>query len=88
VAPSATPSIAASPTSLVTTVPTTAPSVTAVATATLVPIAGLTPSPTIGLKPGQVLPDFSLTGLDGKAITSVDLLAQKKPYILFFFATW
>jgi hypothetical protein len=29
-----------------------------------------------------------LDGVDGKPVTSADLLAQKKPFILFFFATW
>ena len=42
----------------------------------------------VGLKPGETLPDFTFAGIDGKPITGADLTVQRKPYILFFFATW
>ena len=41
-----------------------------------------------GVQVGQLAPAFSLTMLDGKPLTSADLQAQEKPYILYFFATW
>jgi cytochrome oxidase Cu insertion factor (SCO1/SenC/PrrC family) len=41
-----------------------------------------------GVQVGQAAPAFSLTMLDGKPLTSADLQAQQKPYILYFFATW
>lgn len=37
---------------------------------------------------GQPAPDFTVTTLDGQPLTSADLLAQEKPFILYFFATW
>ena len=37
---------------------------------------------------GQPAPEFSVTTLDGQPLTSADLLAQEKPFILYFFATW
>lgn len=37
---------------------------------------------------GQPAPEFTVTTLDGLSLTSADLLAQEKPYILYFFATW
>ena len=37
---------------------------------------------------GQSAPEFTVTTLDGLSLTSADLLAQDKPYILYFFATW
>jgi hypothetical protein len=37
---------------------------------------------------GQSAPEFSVTTLDGLSLTSADLLAQEKPYILYFFASW
>ena len=37
---------------------------------------------------GQPAPDFTVTTLEGQPLTSADLLAQEKPYILYFFATW
>ena len=41
-----------------------------------------------GVQVGQMAPAFNLTMLDGKPLTSADLRAQEKPYILYFFATW
>lgn len=41
-----------------------------------------------GVQVGQAAPAFSLTMLDGRPLTSADLQAQQKPYILYFFATW
>ena len=37
---------------------------------------------------GQPAPEFTVTTLDGLSLTSADLLAQEKPYILYFFASW
>ena len=37
---------------------------------------------------GQAAPEFTVTTLDGLSLTSADLLAQEKPYILYFFASW
>jgi hypothetical protein len=37
---------------------------------------------------GQPAPEFTVTTLDGLSLTSADLLAQEKPFILYFFATW
>ncbi len=42
----------------------------------------------VGLEVGQRAPDFTLTTLNGAPLTSADLLAQNKPFILYFFATW
>ena len=53
-------------------------------TGAAVPKAGAAP----GVQVGQAAPAFSLTMLDGKPLTSADLQAQQKPYILYFFATW
>jgi hypothetical protein len=33
-------------------------------------------------------PPFSVSTLDGRAITDADLRATAKPYILYFYATW
>ena len=43
---------------------------------------------TTGVQIGQVAPAFGLTTIEGKPLTSADLRAQEKPYILYFFATW
>lgn len=45
-------------------------------------------APATGLQPGQLAPAFSVATLDGKQLTSADLLAQEKPFILYFFASW
>ena len=45
-------------------------------------------SPPVGLQAGQRAPDVAVTTLDGARLTSADLVAQDKPYILYFFATW
>jgi peroxiredoxin len=37
---------------------------------------------------GDQAPDFSVTGLDGMALTKADLAAEDKAYVLYFFATW
>ena len=50
------------------------------------PASGETPS--VGLRPGQLAPDFALTTIDGKPISGADFRAQIRPYVLFFFATW
>jgi hypothetical protein len=65
----------------------------ALSTATHVPSTSLPTKPTpakpaVGLKPGDALPNFTFAGIDGNAVTGADLTAKRKPYILFFFATW
>jgi hypothetical protein len=45
-------------------------------------------APPVGLEVGQRLPDFAVKALDGKPVSGTDLLAQDKPFILYFFATW
>jgi len=42
----------------------------------------------VGLDIGQRAPPFVVTGLDGQQVSDVDLRAQGKPYILYFYATW
>lgn len=42
----------------------------------------------VGAGVGQLAPDFQVKTLDGLMLTSADLLAQQKPYILYFFASW
>ena len=42
----------------------------------------------VGLQVGQPAPDFTVTTLDGQPLTSADLQAQEKPFILYFFASW
>ena len=37
---------------------------------------------------GQPAPGFQVATIDGSALTSADLIAQQKPYILYFFASW
>jgi hypothetical protein len=37
---------------------------------------------------GQPAPEFTVATLDGLSLTSADLLAQEKPFILYFFAAW
>ena len=46
------------------------------------------PEVATGLQAGQRAPSFTVTGIDGRAVGSADLLAQDKPFILYFFATW
>lgn len=46
------------------------------------------PEVATGLQVGQRAPAFSVTGIDGRPVGSADLLAQDKPFILYFFATW
>lgn len=41
-----------------------------------------------GLDIGQRAPPFVVTGLDGRQVSDLDLRAQGKPYILYFYATW
>lgn len=37
---------------------------------------------------GQPAPGFQVATIDGLVLTSADLIAQQKPYILYFFASW
>ncbi len=43
---------------------------------------------TIGFAKGGIAPDFEVTTIDGKNIKLHELTAQKKPMLLYFFATW
>ncbi len=45
-------------------------------------------SVTVRANVGQLAPGFEVKTLDGLILTSADLLAQQKPYILYFFASW
>jgi len=42
----------------------------------------------VGFQVGQPAPDFTVMTLDGQALTGADLLAQQKPFVLYFFARW
>ena len=42
----------------------------------------------VGARVGQLAPEFQVKTLDGLMLTSADLIAQQKPYILYFFASW
>jgi cytochrome oxidase Cu insertion factor (SCO1/SenC/PrrC family) len=50
--------------------------------------AGAVDSSQVGIEVGQRAPAFSVMGLDGRQVSDVDLRAQGKPYILYFYATW
>jgi hypothetical protein len=52
------------------------------------PAARAGPGPAVGLEVGQRAPDFTVTTLGGQRLASPDLLAQNKPFILYFFASW
>jgi hypothetical protein len=41
-----------------------------------------------GQQVGELAPEFSVVTPDGQPVTNADLLAQEKPFILYFFATW
>ena len=47
-----------------------------------------TAKPVIGIEKGQMPPDFSVKTIDGSALTLSHLKEQKKPILLFFWATW
>jgi len=49
-------------------------------------LAGCSPTPTQGIKVGNLAPDFQLHDLDGKAVSLSDL--QGKPVLINFWATW
>ena len=42
----------------------------------------------IGAGVGQLAPSFLVRTIDGLTLTSAELRAQEKPYILYFFASW
>lgn len=42
----------------------------------------------VGATVGQLAPGFQVRTLDGLTLTSADLQAQQRPYILYFFASW
>jgi cytochrome oxidase Cu insertion factor (SCO1/SenC/PrrC family) len=42
----------------------------------------------IGADVGNVAPDFTLTLADGNTVNQAALLAEGKPLLLYFFATW
>ena len=46
------------------------------------------PPAAFGATVGKAAPDFQVGTLDGLMVTSADLRAQQKPYILYFFASW
>jgi hypothetical protein len=46
------------------------------------------PSAAVVAKVGRLAPGFQVATLDGLVLTSADLIAQQKPYILYFFASW
>ncbi len=80
------------PASFVTPATAAAPAIVSPAATPIVPtpnpISAEAPSVKEGLRVGQKLPDFMVAGVNGKPISGADLSAQRKPYVLFFFATW
>jgi hypothetical protein len=44
--------------------------------------------PPVGTAVGQLGPDFAISYTDGRPLTTADLRALDKPYILYYFATW
>ncbi|MDA1215244.1 MAG: redoxin domain-containing protein [Chloroflexi bacterium] len=42
----------------------------------------------VGVDVGNVAPDFTLTLADGSTVDQAALLAEGKPVLLYFFATW
>lgn len=60
----------------------------AAAQPTAAPAPAQEPSAPVGLQVGQRAPAFTVTTLDGKPLSSAELLVQDKPFILYFFATW
>lgn len=42
----------------------------------------------VGLNKGSKAPEFTITTLEGKTIRLSELTKQKKPLVLYFFATW
>ena len=44
--------------------------------------------PKVGYRVGNLAPDFTITTTDGRAVNRDDILAEDKPFILYFFATW
>ena len=49
---------------------------------------GTQQAPAVVAKVGQPAPGFQVTTIDGLMLSSTDLIAQQKPYILYFFASW
>ena len=49
---------------------------------------GLGPSSGTAPKVGDPAPAFSLQTVDGQTVSSASLANERKPYVLFFFATW
>jgi len=45
------------------------------------------PRPSEHIQPGQVVPAFRLTTVDGETIDSADVIG-KKPFVVLFFASW
>ena len=44
--------------------------------------------PKVGYRVGNLAPDFTITTTDGRTVNRDDILAEDKPFILYFFATW
>lgn len=47
-----------------------------------------TVAPGAAPKVGDAAPAFAVTTVDGRRLTSAELLAERKPFVLFFWATW
>lgn len=45
-------------------------------------------SPGTAPKVGDSAPAFTLQTVDGQTVSSASLANERKPYVLFFFATW
>jgi hypothetical protein len=45
-------------------------------------------TPAVGPAKGQQAPAFVVTTVEGRPLASAELLAQQKPFILCFFASW
>ena len=61
--------------------------------ATAVSLSPRPPMPTqparqVGSQVGQQAPPFALETLDGNRLTSADLVAEGKPFVVYSFATW
>lgn len=71
--------------------PSTGSGPAAVAPATRPAVAAPAPpesNPRVGLQVGERAPAFIVKTLEGGPLASSELLAQDKPFILYFFATW
>ncbi len=44
--------------------------------------------PHVGIDVGDRAPSFTVTSVDGESATLEGLLAQKRPFLLYFFTSW